>query len=76
MGWLDDKCQCNFRSEYTRSIPSDPLVDQQISPLPATNGQPGLWRSDVFMNKVAYDYAMKPSGGTDNSTEGTPSEHD
>jgi hypothetical protein len=75
-------CGHNFRSEYTRSIPSDPRVDRQISPLAPVpgasgqNAQPGLWRSDVFMNKVVYDYAMKPSGGTDSSTEGSPSEHD
>jgi hypothetical protein len=76
-------CGRKYRSEYTRTIPSDPEVDRQIAPLALTNagangqtGQAGLWRSDVFMNKVAYDYAMKPSGGTDNSTAGTPSEHD
>ena len=69
-------CGRKFRSEYTRTIPTDPQVDRQISPVPAANGQPGLWRSNVFMNKVGYDYAMKPSGGTDISTEGTPSEHD
>ena len=69
-------CGHNFRSEYTRSIPSDPQVDRQIAPIPVANGQTCLWRSDVFMNKVVYDYAMKPSGGTDNSNVGSPSEHD
>jgi hypothetical protein len=69
-------CGRNFRSEYTRSIPSDPQVDRQIAPLAGADGQTGLWRSDVFMNKVVYDYAMKPSSGTNNSSEGSPSEHD
>jgi hypothetical protein len=69
-------CGHKFRSEYTRSIPSDSQVDRQIAPITGANGQTGLWRSDVFMNKVVYDYAMKPSGGTNNSNEGSPSEHD
>jgi hypothetical protein len=70
-------CGHKFRSEYTRTIPSDPETDRKIANLaPAANGQPSPWRSDVFMNKVVYDYSMKPSSGTNNSNEGSPSEHD
>jgi len=69
-------CGHKFRSEYTRSIPSDPLVDRQIAPVPGADGRTGLLRSDVFMNKVVYDYAIKPSGGSNISNEGSPSEHE
>jgi len=78
-------CGRKFRSEYTRSIPSDPLVDRQIAPVVGNgatsgqtgqSGQSGILRSDVFMNKVVYDYSIKPSGGSNISNEGSPSEHD
>jgi hypothetical protein len=74
---LYSACGKNFLSEYTRTLPRDPQTDHQITSLPPAAGlDPGLLRSDVFMNKVAYDYAMKVSGGNDDSNEGSPAEHD
>jgi len=69
-------CGRKFRSEYLRSIPSDPRTDQLINRrVPAPNGQPGLLRSDIFMNKVTYDYILQASDGRDDSTDGEPAEH-
>jgi hypothetical protein len=70
-------CGKSFRSEYTRTLPRDPTTDHQITSLPPTAGvDPGVLRSDVFLNKVVYDYAMLPSNGSDKSTEGQPAGHD
>lgn len=74
---LYSACGKNFRSEYIRSLPRDPETDRQITSLPPSPGlDPGLLRSDIFLNKVVYDYRMKLSGGTNNSNEGSPSAHD
>ena len=71
-------CGRKFRSEYIRSIPDDPetsrLINRRVT---GGNGQQGLIRSDIFMNKVVYDLAMQPSNGSDDDpTAGEPSEHD
>jgi hypothetical protein len=77
-------CGHKFRSEYSRTIPGSPEVDRLIAPrtttpdghaLPVTV-PPGLWRSDIFMNKVIFQYALTPSNGHDAPMEGSPSEHD
>lgn len=78
---LYSACGHRFRSEYSRTIPSSPEVDRLIAPrttgpdgraLPAT----GPWRSDIFMNKVVFQYALTPSNGHDAPLAGSPSEHD
>jgi len=71
-------CGRKFRSEYVRSLPDDPetslLINRRIT---GGNGQTGLIRSDVFMNKVVYDYTMAMSNGSDvDPNAGEPSEHD
>jgi hypothetical protein len=70
-------CGRKFRSEYFRSIPASPEIDGLINRRVAgADGKAGLLRSDVFMNKVAYDYILETSNGKDDSGEGEPSEHD
>lgn len=71
-------CGKRFRSEYVRSLPDDPETSQLINRRETGgNGQQGLIRSDIFMNKVVYDYAMQPSNGSDDDpSAGEPSEHD
>lgn len=71
-------CGRKFRSEYIRSLPDDPetsrLINRRVT---GGNGQTGLIRSDIFMNKVVYDFAMQPSNGSDDDpAAGEPSEHD
>lgn len=74
---LYSACDSKFRSEYTRTLPRDPETDREITQLPPSpNLDPNVLRSDVFMNKVAYDYTMVPSNGTNESKEGQPSEHE
>jgi hypothetical protein len=74
---LFSACDHKFRSEYVRSLPSTPEIDEFINRrVMQPNGQPGPLRSDVFMNKVPYDYIMLPSNGKDDSGQGEPSEHD
>jgi hypothetical protein len=75
-------CGRKFRSEYRRTIPFDPETDREILPRPSAPGAPAgtppstLLRSDIFMNKVSYDFVIQPSGGSNDSTEGQPAEHD
>ena len=70
-------CGRKFRSEYFRGIPSDPETDSLINRRVAgPDGKAGPLRSDIFMNKVVYDYNLETSEGKDDSTEGEPSEHD
>lgn len=74
---LYSACGRKFLSEYIRALPSDPETDREITSLPPAPGQqPGALRSDVFMNKVVYDYFMVPSNGKDQVTTGSPSEHE
>ena len=74
---LDSACGRKFRSEYFRSIPSDAETDSKINRRVAgADGKAGPLRSDVFMNKVPYDYVMETAGEKDDSGEGEPSEHD
>jgi hypothetical protein len=69
-------CGRKFRSEYFRSVPSDPRTDSLINRrVIESNGQPGPLRSDIFMNKVSYDYILKTSDGKDDSQDGEPAEH-
>jgi len=70
-------CGRKYRSEYFRSLPSDPETDALINRRePGPDGKPGPLRSDIFMNKVTYDYIMETSDGKDDSTEGEPAVHD
>jgi hypothetical protein len=72
---LDSACGRGFRSEYFRSLPSDLDTDGKINRRVAgPDGKPGPLRSDVFMNKVVYDYVMETS--KDDVGEGEPSEHE
>lgn len=77
-------CGHKYRGEYSRTLPTSSETDKLIAPLAAQpNAQPGrqaaqatgLWRSDIFMNKVAFDYTLVPSNGQDDAVEGSPSEH-
>ena len=71
-------CGKTFRSEYFRSIPSDPETDRQINRREVgANGQPGALRSDIFMNKVAYDYILETANGSDDDpAAGEPAERE
>ena len=72
---LESACGRGFRSEYFRSLPSDPDTDDKINRrIAGPDGKPGPLRSDVFMNKVVYDYVMET--GKNASGEGEPSEHE
>jgi hypothetical protein len=75
---LYSSCGKAFRSEYFRSIATDEETDRQINRRePGTNGQPGPLRSDVFMNKVAYDYILETSNGSDDDpSAGEPAERE
>jgi hypothetical protein len=74
---LYSACGKGFRSEYTRTLPRDPQTDHQITSLPPSAGlDPSLLRSDVFLNKVAYDYSMMLSNGSNQSADGQPAGHD
>jgi hypothetical protein len=74
---MDSSCGRQFRSEYFRSIPASPEIDNLINRRVAgTDGKPGLLRSDVFMNKVTYDYILQTSDGKEDLSEGEPSEHE
>jgi hypothetical protein len=75
-------CGRRFRSQYSRTFPDSPEIEKLIAPRPLGNGGPSNsantpppWRSDVFMNKVVYDYSLVSSNGRDDSAEGSPSEH-
>jgi len=72
---LDSACARKYRSEYTRTLPRDPETDRKISQL-ASVPSSGMLRSDVFMNKVVYDYALVLSNGNNQSSVGQPSEHE
>jgi hypothetical protein len=78
---FDSACGRGFRSEYSRTLLSDPETDRLIAPhttgpdgkpLPAGSALP---RSDVFLNKMVSEYTMVLSNGQDDSAAGTPSEH-
>jgi hypothetical protein len=71
-------CERKFRSEYFRSLPSDPETDALINRRETgSDGKPGPLRSDIFMNKVVYDYILETSDGKDDDpTSGEPSERD
>jgi hypothetical protein len=71
-------CGRKFRSEYFRSLPSDPETDALINRRETgSDGKPGPLRSDIFMNKVVYDYILETSDGKDDDpTAGEPSERD
>jgi len=71
-------CGRKFRSEYFRSLASDPETDALINRRETgPDGKPGLLRSDIFMNKVVYDYIMELSDGKDDdAAAGEPSERD
>lgn len=74
---LYSACGRKYRSEYIRTLPRDPETDREITQLPPSPGlDPGVLRSDIFMNKVAYDYAMVPSNGRNEIPEGQPAEHE
>ncbi len=69
-------CGRKYRSEYSVVLPSTPQVEDSIRSQgsgPEMAGMP--LNSDIFLNKVIYSYALVPSGGKDESTEGNPSEH-
>jgi hypothetical protein len=70
-------CGRKFRSEYFRSIPASPEIDGLINRrVSGGNGQTGLLRSDIFINKVAYDYILETANGSDDApSAGEPSEH-
>jgi hypothetical protein len=70
-------CGRKFRSEYFRSLPADPETDALINRRETgPDGKPGPLRSDIFMNKVTYDYILETSDGKDDSSKGELAEHD
>jgi hypothetical protein len=63
-------CGKAFRSEYSRTVPSDPDLDKMIAPKEiVVNGktQPGTGpqRTVIFGTKYASDFALVSSNGTD-----------
>jgi hypothetical protein len=63
-------CGKAFRSEYSRTVPSDPDLDRMIAPKDlVVNGktQPGTGplRTTIFGTKYATDFALVPSNGHD-----------
>jgi len=69
-------CGHTYRGEYSRGIPADPRTDSLINRrITESTGQPGPLRSDIFMNKVAYNYVLTKSDSTDDSGQGEPAEH-
>jgi len=63
-------CGKAFRSEYSRTVPSDPDLDKMIAPKDIiVNGktQPGTGpqRTVIFGTKYASDFALVPANGTD-----------
>ena len=69
-------CGRKYRGEYSVAFPGSPQVEDSIrsrGSSPQAVGMP--LNSDIFLNKVIYSYALVPSGGKDESTEGNPSEH-
>jgi hypothetical protein len=82
---IPSACGRNFRSEYSRTLPSDPETDRQIekeiaSQNTASGGKagtsPALLRSDMFMNKVVSEYTLSVANGNYVPREGSPSEHE
>jgi len=74
---LDSACGRSYRSVYFRSLPSDPETDRLINRRVAgADGKPGPLRSDIFMNKVVYDYVMETADSKDAALQGEPSEHE
>jgi hypothetical protein len=73
-------CGHKFRSEYSRTLKGSPEIDKLITPIPLPPGSPAgktnPWRSDIFMNKVVYEYSLVPANGHDDSPNGSPSQHD
>lgn len=74
---LFSACGRRYRSEYSVVLPGTPQIEHSIM---AQGKYPQkvdkLWNSDVFMNKVVYQYTLTPSNGQDETMEGSPSEHD
>lgn len=59
-------CNRKFRAEYSWIIPGGPNVDRQIIPdLKGSASQPVIWRSDIFLDRVAYNYSLQMSHGSD-----------
>lgn len=70
-------CSRRFRSQYSRTFLSSPEIDKFVNRrIKQPDGSLGPWRSDIFMNKVVYDYTMLPSNGHNDATDGSRSEHD
>ena len=69
-------CSRKYRSEYSVILPGTPQIENSIMTQDKNTQQAGKsWNSDVFMNKIIYSYSLVPSGGKDESSEGTPSQH-
>lgn len=77
--YIPSTCGRGFRSEYTRALPEDPEIDRQIAGLAQKpNGSPAgasALRSDIFMNKVVYEYTLARMNGLNAPLPGIPSEH-
>lgn len=69
-------CGQRYRSEYSRTLPASPEIDQLITRRVANpGGSQGQFRSDVFMNKIITDYVLTPSNGHDEPTDGSAAQH-
>ena len=69
-------CGQRFRSEYSRTLPASPEIDQLITRKVANQDESqSQFRSDVFMNKLITDYVLTPSNGHDEATNGSSAEH-
>jgi hypothetical protein len=69
-------CGRKYRGEYSIFLPGTPQIEDSIKSQgsgPQATGMP--LNSDIFLNKIIYNYVLVPSGGKDESIEGNPSEH-
>jgi hypothetical protein len=58
---LASSCGRRYLGEYSRTLDAGPEIDRQVAGLPGPDGRPGQLRPDVFLNKVVYDYTLKPA---------------
>lgn len=69
-------CSRNFRGDYSWFMAGSPKTDRQIIPeMKGSVYQSPTWRSDVFLNKVVYDYTLSRSNGNDIPVGNQPSTH-
>jgi len=83
---LDSSCGRKFRSQYSRTLPASPELDNLIAPRSATPVRPGQaagnsnpasgpLSSDVFMSKVVSEYSLVLSNSPGSSAQSSEATH-